>query len=446
MGKDSDRKTISETAASWVIRRDAGLSGPESAELGQWLAADARHEAAFGHYTRAWAMISRPLPAGGQDALARELQAREKRRRVRRMRVATAGALTAVAISLVLLWQWPRGGAGLPPPGALADSGQPASAHARRGLATVTSPERRLLGDGSVVEIKQGAVIDVRYDADARRVVLVKGEAHFQVRKGLSRPFVVVAGGIEVRAVGTAFAVGLGEKRMEVWVTEGQVAVEKPAETETGEQKPEAGGREPEAGERSSEAGGRAAGAGERAAGVGGREPGAGGSSSPVPCPLSPGVASGTEEPATVAGGQVPEMPASAPVPAPGKPVLVATLGVHERIVVETAPAPRAAAPVVTPVTPAEINERLAWRISWLEFSATPLSDAVELINRHSQLLPDGSASARLVLDESLSGLAGESVSGRFQTGDIAAFVRVLGVSMEIESERRGNEIVLRKK
>jgi transmembrane sensor len=57
-------------------------------------------------------------------------------------------------------------------------------------------------------------------------VVLERGEAHFQVAKNPARPFVVVARGVEIRAVGTAFSVGLESTRVEVLVTEGQVAVE----------------------------------------------------------------------------------------------------------------------------------------------------------------------------------------------------------------------------
>ncbi len=54
------------------------------------------------------------------------------------------------------------------------------------------------------------------------------GEAHFDVFKDTGRPFVVVAHGVEIRAVGTAFSVGLGASSVEVLVTEGKVAVENP--------------------------------------------------------------------------------------------------------------------------------------------------------------------------------------------------------------------------
>ena len=441
MSAHSDIEAINVAAACWVTRRDAGLSEAETEEFGQWLAADARHGAAYESCARAWAALDVPLHAGGQAALVRELRARARRRharrrRARRVKMAAAASCATLAIAFAALWQRPRKIADdLPPPGAQAaalvaaanpeKTGLSAPAQPRRGVTTVTSPRQRLLDDGSMVELKEDAVIDVRYDDAVRRVVLVSGEVHFQVKKGLSRPFVVVAGGIEVRAVGTAFAVGLGAKKMEVWVTAGRVAVEKPAEA--GDQMPEGRGRGLEAG---------GLGAGEAA--------GAGASPSPVPCPASPGVASGLMAPAVVASGREPDMPASAPASA-GGPVLVATLGVCERIVVETVPAHMVAAPVVMPVTPAEINKHLAWRVSRLEFSTTPLAEAVALINSHSRL-PDGSANARLVLDESLAGLMAEPVSGYFYASDIETFVDVLNTIMGIESKRQEGDIVLFKR
>jgi transmembrane sensor len=94
--------------------------------------------------------------------------------------------------------------------------------------AIVCAPPKQLLPDGSVVELKDAAVIAVEFTDAIRRVILRQGEAHFQVAKNPARPFVVVAGGLEVRAVGTAFCVQLGSGAVEVLVTEGHVAVEKP--------------------------------------------------------------------------------------------------------------------------------------------------------------------------------------------------------------------------
>jgi transmembrane sensor len=83
--------------------------------------------------------------------------------------------------------------------------------------------ERLALPDGSRVELKDGSEVVVQYSASERRVKLTGGEAHFTVWKDKTRPFIVNAAGVEVRAVGTAFNVRLEAKSVEVLVTEGRV-------------------------------------------------------------------------------------------------------------------------------------------------------------------------------------------------------------------------------
>ena len=82
-----------------------------------------------------------------------------------------------------------------------------------------------MLDDGSVAELNRGAEIEVNYTVAERRVVLRRGEALFTVAKNPARPFVVRAGGVDVRAVGTAFNVKLAGPNLEVLVTEGTVHV-----------------------------------------------------------------------------------------------------------------------------------------------------------------------------------------------------------------------------
>ena len=107
--------------------------------------------------------------------------------------------------------------------------GRVAAVPRRPGIhATAFEPIRKL-PDGSIVELNSDAEIAVQFDAAARRVRLVRGEAHFRVEKDASRPFLVDAGTVEVRAVGTAFTVDLGPQAVEVVVAEGRVAVNREA-------------------------------------------------------------------------------------------------------------------------------------------------------------------------------------------------------------------------
>jgi transmembrane sensor len=96
-------------------------------------------------------------------------------------------------------------------------------------VAALAAPcERRTLEDGSVVDLNRGAAVEVDFTATERRVTLVRGEANFTVAKDVARPFIVTAGGVAVRAVGTVFNVRLGGAGVEVVVAEGRVQVDAP--------------------------------------------------------------------------------------------------------------------------------------------------------------------------------------------------------------------------
>lgn len=151
-----------------------------------------------------WAVSS-----GTAAEVVRRAVAGRRRRRARRL---TAGAV-ALALTAVVAWFPSREGHASRAPDAVPVS------------AVVIAPERRTLPDGSVVEMRSGADIVVEYFPTVRRVVLLSGEAHFQVYPDSSRPFVVDAAGVEVRAVGTAFAVNRARQGIDVIVTEGRVAV-----------------------------------------------------------------------------------------------------------------------------------------------------------------------------------------------------------------------------
>ncbi|WP_431261482.1 FecR family protein [Roseateles chitinivorans] len=69
--------------------------------------------------------------------------------------------------------------------------------------------ERRtvVLKDGSRISLNTASRIHVRWTPSRRIVELETGEALFEVAKDPRRPFVAVANGVEVRAIGTSFVV-----------------------------------------------------------------------------------------------------------------------------------------------------------------------------------------------------------------------------------------------
>lgn len=198
---------IESTAADWLVRRNGGLSPAEAARFETWLVADARHRAALLELESAWSTLCFPGQVGRADEAKRQLAARAVRRGRRRLAAAGAALLLVVA-----------GLVGV-------RTGHVAFPSATAVASVTPRPNFRTLPDGSTVELNAGAEITIEYSTEVRAVRLVRGEALFAVAKNPARPFVVSAGGVTVRAVGTAFAVRQGAAEVGVLVTEGKVAV-----------------------------------------------------------------------------------------------------------------------------------------------------------------------------------------------------------------------------
>ncbi len=148
--------------------------------------------------------------ATGADVLAAVDRRVQQRRRARRR---TAGAIAAGVLLAAVGVTWQR----------------PAPLPAAPAVAATLAPTQQILADGSEVELNGDAAVRVEFGPAVRRVVIVRGEAHFEVKSDPARPFVVVAGDVAVRAVGTAFAVHLASAGVDVLVTEGRVAVDRAA-------------------------------------------------------------------------------------------------------------------------------------------------------------------------------------------------------------------------
>jgi len=197
---------VRESAARWIVRRDRGLSAAESIEFELWLAADERHARAIQCADAAWALLDR-IP----EDVAQSVQVKPSRRWARYW-LAVSGLAAAAALALFLGWQQ-RG-----------DRARHQQQVTTEKLAhDVTRARVLTLPDGSTVRLNVGSEIVEAFTPAERRVIVARGEAHFMVTRNASRPFVVCAGAVEVRAVGTAFNVNLHSAAVEVIVTEGKV-------------------------------------------------------------------------------------------------------------------------------------------------------------------------------------------------------------------------------
>lgn len=196
-------RTIKAAAQAWVLRHDRGLTPAETEEFNTWLEADPKHAEAWEQSSGIWSQLDL-LSANAAEFTA---PARARRPWAGWM----AGAAAAAAIAVAYFGWWAPG----------------AQSSAASSPAIIASAETRVvnLADGTTVTLKAGSELAERFTPEERRVVLVRGEARFEVTKNKARPFVVRAGTVEVRAVGTAFNVQLQPAAVEVRVTEGQVRV-----------------------------------------------------------------------------------------------------------------------------------------------------------------------------------------------------------------------------
>jgi transmembrane sensor len=219
-----NHRAIEREAAAWVVREERGLTAAEQDALSHWLAADPSHGEILRERRWAWREFDRIAglpatltPAPDPDLLAPRA-ARSKGYSPRWRVFAWVSAAAAAATILLWVAVAPR----TVPSGQLAPS--------RLSTALAAPCEQRTLEDGSLVQLNRGAQLSTDFTAGVRRVRLVRGEAHFAVAKNPERPFVVEAGGVTVRAVGTAFNVQLTSAAVEVVVAEGRVAVGREAE------------------------------------------------------------------------------------------------------------------------------------------------------------------------------------------------------------------------
>jgi transmembrane sensor len=205
---DTDRQ---KAAADWLALRDQrDLTPQEEKEFRAWEASDPRNAAILREMAGAWGAFDRlksyPRPVSAPadpDFFARRP----------RFRFAVPLSLAAAAVLAILL---PRAYRHLravyPPRSAIS-------------LAPANETRSLCLPDQSQVKLNAGSEIEERFTQSERLVRLVKGEAQFAVTKNPGRPFVVEAGPIRVRAVGTAFDVRMRTDAIDVVVTEGRVRV-----------------------------------------------------------------------------------------------------------------------------------------------------------------------------------------------------------------------------
>jgi len=201
-------KVIQDDATDWVIRVDRGLSDEDQSALDAWLAADVRHQGAFARAQALWMESNRARifrGSGKSESYSAGTDTPSRSRGASKRPMALAASFLLLILGATWGWQWWVAG---------------------RFSTSVGEIRRIALPDGSVVTLDTDSTIQVDYGKQGRIVKLSQGVALFDVAHDPHRPFIVEAGSLRVRAVGTSFIVRhLEEPSAEVTVTRGVVDV-----------------------------------------------------------------------------------------------------------------------------------------------------------------------------------------------------------------------------
>jgi transmembrane sensor len=215
--KPTERSSIATEAADWYARlRAESVTELDAVRFRAWIAGDPERRREFEAIDEFWddlgAIQNSPEVLRERAAIARRRALSSKpaiapaatRGRYKRKRVWAAAAAVLLVVGTLLLVQRQT---------------------MDRYVTSIGEQRSVPLADGSVVTLNTATEIRLHFSADRRGVELVSGQANFEVAKDASRPFVVMAGGSEVRAVGTQFDVYKTADKVTVTLIEGKVAI-----------------------------------------------------------------------------------------------------------------------------------------------------------------------------------------------------------------------------
>ena len=196
---------VLDAAIAWQLCLDCGNGSPvQQAEFDTWYDACEEHARAWqqlGMLDHRFSNVSRPA----RNALRNARSGLQQRVR----KIGTGLASLALVCGLTLL----AGKNHLPIDYWLADQ------------RTATGEQRQLqLADGTVINLNTHSAVDVRFDADTRRIILQDGEIMVQTGHGDPRPFIVQTRDGSLRALGTRFLVKREEHGTRLSVLQSRVA------------------------------------------------------------------------------------------------------------------------------------------------------------------------------------------------------------------------------
>ena len=194
-------REINAEAFDWVVKLQRGLNQDEQSLLDRWLALDARCGGALARAQAYWVHVD----AVKNFSETQMLQLRSTTSGYSSSRMAwAAAAAILVVVGFLALRQ---------------------TSNTIEALTAMGEIRQVPLADGSAVALDTNSRVEINYQAAVRKVRLQNGEAIFSVAKDANRPFLVQAGDIRVKAVGTEFLVRRTATGEQVIVIHGTVDV-----------------------------------------------------------------------------------------------------------------------------------------------------------------------------------------------------------------------------
>ncbi|MFT9160369.1 MAG: FecR domain-containing protein [Acetobacter sp.] len=203
---DDDRQAVSEATEFLVLLLDDPENASLHMKIQRWRKADTAHDAAWRSMVDVWHLTGDIGPVLLPLEKASISPARSPVFTPRRV-VAVASALCAVGFAFVF-----RNDIRL---AVLSD------------YRTGTAENRMIeLPDGSTATLGARSAIALHYTSGQRQINVLAGEVFFNVRHDVIHPFVVQAGQMTARDIGTRFDVNKSDARIDVAVNEGCIGLD----------------------------------------------------------------------------------------------------------------------------------------------------------------------------------------------------------------------------
>ncbi|MEP3072270.1 FecR domain-containing protein [Maricaulis sp.] len=221
-----------EQASYWLVQmRKADCSAATRKAFRIWMEESDANRSAYDAVRHAWsasaALEHSPVfEALRRDALIESVRRRRARPPVWAMALA-AGLVMMIGAALFMQPGW-RMGTGLESAGEtvvaeMASVRMPSPEHT---IETIVGERSTVpLEDGSQVELNTSTEVRLAFSPQQREVVMLRGQAVFNVSHDPERPFVVLAGDRRITAIGTEFEVRIDGDDVSVTLLEGRVEV-----------------------------------------------------------------------------------------------------------------------------------------------------------------------------------------------------------------------------